>query len=159
VLLANDDAWGRVSLVTGESFLAEPPRREACAGATVYCRDFQHLSQVPRSRVEVVQHRSSWRVTLPLKHPGGRLFVSEVTGPRASALVDGIAVAVQPYLEAFGTVQVPPDARAVEISTFRKDRMILTLIGIGLMLSCLAVMWTLRESRNRPSGTLPQWNA
>lgn len=63
------------------------------------------------------------------------------------------------YLDAFGTVEVPQDARTVEISTFRRDRMILTLTGLGLMLSCLAVMWASRESRSRPRVTLPRWSA
>ena len=79
------------------------------------------------------------RVELPPGHTGGRLFVSVVAGPSATASVDGQPRDVERFMDTFATIATAPGDRVVTLSAQRTDRIALSAFGFLVLAICGAV--------------------
>jgi hypothetical protein len=149
VVLENEDAWGRASLLRGA--IETPPHRPNCPTNTVSCLDYSDLSQTLTARPAFEWRGSSLRVTLPAAHSGGTLFVSQVAGTSRTASVDGRPREVRLLLETFPMLQVLPGERTVVLSFRRTDRILLSVLGFIILAACVVlavVLW--RTGRVHP---------
>lgn len=162
-LLRNDDAWGRATLLAASAVDA-PPLRPDCPLSTIYCRDYDLLSQRLQARLRPEWAGSSMRVNLPPQHVGGTLFVSAVVGPTPKAAVDGQPREVRPFMGPFGAIEISPDDREVTLSVRRTDRIALSVVGFILLTGCLIVTVMARRRASalrhvRRTAPAPSWLA
>ena len=137
-VLRNDDAWSRATLLTASAVDA-PPMRPDCPLSTIYCRDYDRLSQQLQARLRPEWAGSSMHVTLPPEHAGGTLFVSAVVGPTRNAAVDGQPREVRLFMGTFGIIEIAAGDREVTLSVRRTDRIALSVVGFVLLAGCLVV--------------------